>query len=222
MRWVEIGAEGCNSDQIDSCYGLRMLMAMFDKSFIHAINEEEAAVFDVHFFTNITPLFFVEVLGDLEKSDLSNERREALVRNLAAKTPLFASFPNLPHLHIERHELLGHKVEMRRVPLVGHGRRVQSEQGLGTVFDPSPEALARDRWREGKFEASEYAAARAWREMLAQAPESMETLLRGNSRQYSFSDVTAIKRFVDRVIDRDGSRYRTLKTSLEVLGEGTS
>lgn len=201
------------------CYATRMLMAMFDKSFIHAINEEEAAVFDMHFLTNITPLFFVEVLGDLEKSDVTNsEKRAALVRNLAAKTPLFRSYPSVPHAEIVGHELLGYEVEMRRVPLVGHGRRVQGEEGMGTVFDGSPEMLARDRWRSGKFEASEYAAARAWREMLAQAPESMEGFLRGNARRYSFSDLSAVKRFVDRVIDRDGSRYRTLKSALEVLG----
>jgi hypothetical protein len=101
---------------------------------------------------------------------------------------------------------------------VGHGRRVQGKEGIGTVFDGSPEMLARDRWRSGKFESTEYAAARAWREMLARAPESMENFLEGRSGRYSFSDLAAVKRFVDRVIDRDGARYRTLKTGLEVLG----
>lgn len=47
-----------------------MLMTMFDKSFIHGITTEEAAVFDVHFMSNLTPLFFVEVLADLEKSGM--------------------------------------------------------------------------------------------------------------------------------------------------------
>jgi hypothetical protein len=193
-------------------------MAMFDKSFIHAINEEEAAVFDVHFLTNITPLFFVEVLADLEKADLTDEKRTALVRNLAMKTPLFRSYPNVPHLPIVRNELLGCEVELRRVPLIGQGRRVQGKDGLGTVFDASPETQARDRWRDGKFEAAEYLAARAWRAMLAQAPESMGSFLQGNPARYSFTDLEAIKHFVDRIIDRDGSRYRTLKAALEVLG----
>ena len=89
---------------------------------------------------------------------------------------------------------------------------------MGTVFDGSPEMLARNRWRLGKFEATEYAAARAWREMLAQAPENMERFLRGNAGRYSFPDLAAIKRFVDQFIDRDGSRYRTLKAGLDVLG----
>ena len=40
-------------------------MTVFDKSFIHGITTEEAAVFDVHFMSNLTPLFFVEVLADL-------------------------------------------------------------------------------------------------------------------------------------------------------------
>jgi len=62
-----------------------MPIALFDKSFIHGITVEEAAVFDMHFIANITPLFFVEVLGDLEKLDVSEyDRRTALVKSLAA------------------------------------------------------------------------------------------------------------------------------------------
>jgi hypothetical protein len=46
----------------------------------------------------------------------------------------------------------------------------------------------------------------------------MGGFLQGNAGRYSFSDLAAIKRFVDQVIDRDGSRHRTLIASLGLLG----
>jgi len=40
-------------------------VAVFDRSFLHSLNREEAAIFDVMFMSNITPLFFIETLADL-------------------------------------------------------------------------------------------------------------------------------------------------------------
>lgn len=196
-----------------------MLMAIFDKSFVHSINADEAAVFDMHFMSNITPLFFVEVLADLEKGDLkSDEERTALVRTLAAKTPSFRSYPNIPHAEIVLHELLGDDVEIRGVPLVGGGRRVQSAEGLGTVFEEPPEMRATNRWKDGEFGEDEYAAARSWREMLRRAPEGFVGFVGDNPGRLSFRDLAAVKRMADRLLDRDGYRRRTLRTMLSALG----
>ena len=83
-----------------------MLMTMFDKSFIHGISLDEAVIFDAHFFTNITPLFFVEVLGDLEKGDMTDARaRNSLIKSLAAKTPSYHSYANVPHTVLAEGEL---------------------------------------------------------------------------------------------------------------------
>ena len=199
-------------------YIARMLMAIFDKSFIHSITAEEAAVFDMHFMSNLTPLFFVEVLADLEKANLADEEaRAALVRNLAGKTPSMRSYSNIPHHEIALHELLGYPVEMRNVPLVRGGRRVQSADGLGTVFEHSPEMKAAERWHRGVFGEEEYASARQWRELLRRAPESLGIFTCGSASRFSFTDVVAVKQLTERILDRDGTRFRTLSAALEVF-----
>lgn len=188
-----------------------MLMTMFDKSFIHGISLDEAVVFDVHFFTNITPLFFVEVLGDLEKGNITDTAaRNSLVKSLAAKTPSYHSYANVPHTVLVANELLGHAVQMKRLPVVGGGRRVQTENGLGTVFEEPPELMAKNRWHDGNFEQAEYELARSWREALAANPAAMQSLLGGNPSRFSFRDHAAIKKKVDSLIDK-GTRLTTLK-----------
>jgi len=195
-----------------------MLMTIFDKSFVHGITADEAAVFDMHFMSNMTPLFFVEVLADLEKGNLkTDEERVALVRTLAAKTPSFRSYPNILHAELVLHELLGDPVEIRGVPVVGGGRRVQSPDGLGTVFEESPEMRATNRWKDGEFGPQEYAAARSWREMLKHAPAAFASFVGDNPERMSFRDLAAVKRTADRILNRDGSRRRTLRAMLSAL-----
>ena len=198
-----------------------MLMSIFDKSFIHAISADEAAVFDMHFMSNITPLFFIEVLADLEKTNLE-EGREALVKSLAGKTPVWASYPNMPHGQIVEMELRGYPIELRQVPIVGGGRRVQTAEGLGTVYDESPEMKAKSRWDRGEFGADEYQVARAWRDALRAAPAETAVLLDGSPYRFTFDDLASIKRHVDRLLDRSGSRYSTLNGALELFGVGRS
>jgi hypothetical protein len=195
-----------------------MLMALFDKSFIHGITIEEAAVFDLHFFTNITPLFFVEVLGDLEKLDVAeNDRRTALVKSLAAKTPEMHSYPNVTHLELTRAELMGHPVEMNGRPHVGGGRRIQNHKGLGTVFEEAPEMRAKNRWHKGNFEAQEYELAKAWRETLAANPAAMEKLIKGSANRFTFSNHAAINTKANELIEKS-SRVTAINAAFEVGG----
>ena len=194
-----------------------MLMSIFDKSFIHAINADEAAVFDVHFMSNITPLFFVEVLADLEKTNLESGR-EALVKSLAGKTPDWRSYANIPHHDLVAMELMGHPIELRRVPAIRGGRKVHTSDGPGTIFDEFPELKAKSRWRAGVFGPEEYATARAWRAMLQAAPTQAAGLLSGSANRFTFADLSAVKRYVDQIVDPDNSRFGTLKGALELLG----
>lgn len=194
-----------------------MLMSIFDKSFIHAINADEAAVFDMHFMSNVTPLFFVEVLADLEKTDQS-EGREALVKSLAAKTPVWGSYTNMPHRDLVAGELMGNSLEIRGVPILGKGRRVRTNDGLGTVYDEPPEMKAKSRWDDGQFGPEEYAAAREWRATLAAAPEHLAELLQGSPYRFSFADLPAIRRYIDQMLNKDGSRLATLKSVMDLRG----
>jgi hypothetical protein len=40
---------------------------LFDKSILQSLSLDEAVWLDTFYYPNITPLFFVETLGDLEK-----------------------------------------------------------------------------------------------------------------------------------------------------------
>jgi hypothetical protein len=42
-------------------------IVIFDKSALQALNMDEAVWFDAFFSSNVTPIFFVETLADLEK-----------------------------------------------------------------------------------------------------------------------------------------------------------
>ena len=202
-----------------TCAGqIFMLMTIFDKSFIHSITAEEAVVFDQHFMSNLTPLFFVEVLADLEKANLQHpEDRVKLVQTLAGKTPSFHSYPNVHHSQIVLNELMGRPTEIRGVPIVGGGRRVQSKEGLGTVFEPSPEMKAAQRWHNGEFGDEEYAVARAWREQLRRAPDHFDQTVQGSGSRFSFRDLSAVKATADSMVHRDGWRLPMLKQMLEVF-----
>ena len=81
---------------------------IFDKSSLESLNLDEAVMLDNFYMSNITPLFFVECLADLEKAIRSQSTPEQLVGSLAARTPESQSYPNLHHATILRSELAGH------------------------------------------------------------------------------------------------------------------
>lgn len=46
-----------------------MIPTIFDKSFLESLTLDEAVWFDNFFLANITPIFYVETLADLEKEN---------------------------------------------------------------------------------------------------------------------------------------------------------
>jgi len=120
---------------------------------------------DNFYMSNITPLFFVECLADLEKTIRSNSTPEQLVGSLATRTPESQSYPNVHHATILRGELAGKfdlKTAHGRVMLAG-GRHVQLGDKKGIIFEHSPEAEAISRWGKREFLELERNTARQWR-----------------------------------------------------------
>jgi hypothetical protein len=60
---------------------------IFDKSSLESLNLDEAVLLDNFYMSNITPLFFVECLADLEKTIRSRSSPEQLVGSLTNRTP---------------------------------------------------------------------------------------------------------------------------------------
>ena len=73
-------------------------IALFDKSFIEMLNLDQAALFDFMFLSNICPIYLTEVLADLEKEKPGERTREKVVADVAKKTPVVHSYPNIMHL----------------------------------------------------------------------------------------------------------------------------
>ena len=141
---------------------------IFDKSSLESLDLDEAVMLDNFYMSNITPLFFVECLADLEKAIRSNSTPEQLVGSLATRTPESQSYPNVHHATILRGELAG-KFELKtvhgRVMLAG-GRHVQLGEKKGVIFERSPEAEAISRWGKREFLELERNIARQWRRAL--------------------------------------------------------
>src|SRR5688572_28375517 len=140
-------------------------ITLFDKSFLQALSFDEAPLFDMFFAANISPIFFVETLADLQK-DFTNRVAEEEVGRLAARTPTMHSYPNVHHAELCLHDLLTGAVKWARVPAVRNGIPVREEGKVSVIHKNSPEAEAFERWRKGKFQQLEREIATFWRQHL--------------------------------------------------------
>jgi hypothetical protein len=141
---------------------------IFDKSLLQSLNPDESALLDHFFLCNITPIFFIETLGDLEKEMRSGRTPEEVVGQLAYKTPDWSSAPNAHHANLLAAELLGlGEVVMDGRIVRAQGRAVQRNGKFGIIYEESDEEQALSRWQRGEFLVLERKIAKQWREALA-------------------------------------------------------
>ena len=126
-------------------------ITIFDKSALQSLNPDEALWFDWFYKTNITPLFYVETLADLDKQMRGGRTPEHVVGNIAYKTPVIGSELNVHHQTMCLHDLLGETVRMKCLPIVGRGRSVKTGDRMGIIFERPPEMEAFERWQRHDF-----------------------------------------------------------------------
>jgi hypothetical protein len=198
-------------------------IALFDKSFIEMLNVDEAAVFDALYSSVICPVFFTEVLADLSLSEVAAGDRavERIVGDVAKKTPVMHSTPNLLHTTICLGEMMGHPVEMRRVPLRAAGQKVRRSDGsVGVIYKNAPEAEAFDRWQRGQFREIERDFAARWREQLTSIDPALmakltKAILKISSSPRNLKEAMTIARDV---VHGEGQNFFTLKSAYHLLG----
>ena len=178
---------------------------IFDKSFLESLSPDEAVWLDQFFLTNITPLFFVETLADLEKSARFGRTPEDVVGSLAYKTPDLHSKANVHHRTLLEGELLEDgKIDMEYGrPHIGGGRYVELGGHTGALFEASPEEEALKRWQDHKFLEVERFYAKQWREGLSNINlgdvySQLQKSFAGHPKPKTLEDVKAM---VDKVID---------------------
>jgi hypothetical protein len=143
---------------------------LFDKSSLESLSVDEAVLLDNFYTCNITPVFFVECLADLEKSIIrSKSTPEQLVGSLATRTPDTQATANVFHLDILKGELMG-SFDLRTIahrPMRISGEYVQLGDSKGMVYRAGPEEEALRRWIAREFMDVERSVAREWRKNIS-------------------------------------------------------
>jgi hypothetical protein len=144
---------------------------IFDKSTLESLSLDEAVLLDNFYMSNITPLFYVECLADLERKMIRMKSTpEQLVGSLAERTPDSQSSANVYHLRILQGELSG-QFDMDTVllrPFRASGELVELGGSKGMIFQPSEEEQAVQRWAQHEFLDLERQIAKGWRRMISQ------------------------------------------------------
>jgi hypothetical protein len=139
---------------------------LFDKSSLESLSVDESVLLDNFYTCNITPVFFVECLADLEKNIVrSRSTPEQLVGSLATRTPDTQAAANVFHLDILKAELMGN-FDLRTIvhrPLMKSGEYVQLGDSRGMVYRMSKEEEALRRWIAREFMDVERSVAKEWR-----------------------------------------------------------
>ena len=193
---------------------------IFDKSTLQGLSPNEAVWLDNFYLANITPIFFVETLADLEKEVQKGRTAEEVVGSLAYKTPDYSSKPNAHHRYLLEGELFaGQEVDMvYGRPHITGGKQVELGNKKGVFFDPSPEEEALSRWQDGKFLEVERFNAKKWREELSGI--DLEATYRAYQVLFPTGkpkDLEGIKKIVDQFIDA-ADQENVLKFGLMLIG----
>jgi hypothetical protein len=175
-------------------------LIIFDKSALQALSVDESCWLDRFFISNITPLFYVETLADLEKPQKGKRTAAEIVGEIAYKTPVESTVPNTFHESLVLQDLLGNAVPMNQQAVLSGGQTKRDEDGnLIIHFREFPEMAAMQRWQDGKFEEIELEAARGWRNYLKNLNFDSMIEWVGNtiSRATRFKSLGEVKKFAD-------------------------
>lgn len=171
-------------------------ITIFDKSALEALNPDEAALFGQFYLINLTPLFFIETLADLEKRVRDGQTPDHVVGSIAYRTANMSAHPNAHHDLIVVNELLGRqRVPMDGRIMVAGGRNVQSRGKSGVVFEDAPEAIALHRFQQHEFLEVERDIAREWRASLVEETShkwDVTAMLETIKRPRTFAEVKAL------------------------------
>jgi hypothetical protein len=172
---------------------------LFDKSALQALSMDESVWFDTFFSVNVTPIFYIETLADLEKEVAAGKNAEDLVGMLAEKTPSSA-YPNVHHRTLLGAELDGHKIDLNGKPVISAGELMRAEDGsIGIHIDEFPEQAALLRWQGHDFLEIERDLAKDWRaDLSGHDPGRLVGLVKNVlPGEVKISDLAQLKDFVD-------------------------
>lgn len=189
---------------------------IFDKSFLQALNPDQAVIFDLLYQTNVVPVLFIEILADLAKEEARGRKPEEVTAGLAAKAPSMQVYLNAPHAALCVGEMFGQPVRMEGRPVIQGGQHMQADGREGTVFDLPGEIEAMLRWSDQRFTEGERTFAAAWREGVNAL--DLDRLAREFVPRSPVKTLEQAREEAARIVRADGSRFRLLKRVFDMLG----
>ena len=196
---------------------------IFDKSTLQSLNPDQAHWMDNFFMSNITPLFYIETLADLEKEVRVGKTPEQVVGEIAYKSPDMQAYPNVHHLTLIWGELTGKgKIEMTGFPILGGGQPVTLGGATGIIYKQSPEEEAFNRWQNGEFLELERGMAKRWRRELESIDlKAMAASFKGmHERAGRPQELADIKALAEAIVDGP-EQEAVLRMALELtIGYG--
>ncbi|HJM04707.1 MAG TPA: hypothetical protein QF549_03720 [Candidatus Saccharimonadaceae bacterium] len=195
-------------------------ITIFDKSALQSFSMDESVWFDAFTLGNVTPLFYVETLADLEKSVRGGKTPEEFVGMLSFKVPNNA-VPNVHHKHLIESELMtGESTGMDGYggPVLAGAQPKKNANGTFSIhFDEFPEDAALTRWHNGEFQEIERNIAKEWRTELSR----QDNTERMNKVRYIFpataeiSNLQQLKTEIDKFCDSDD--IQVIKLTLDLM-----
>jgi len=133
---------------------------------LQALSVDETNWLDNFFLTNVTPLFLIETLADLEKEVGAGRTPKDVVGHLALRTPDMQAYPCTHHRKLIGGDLYGTAIPMDgRIPC-DSGKVVNLNDKRGVFFSRTKEEEALQRWYKGEFLDVERQIAKTWRREL--------------------------------------------------------
>ncbi len=194
---------------------------IFDKSTIQSLSDEEARWLTHHYFSNITPILFFEILADLKKEFRDKRSPETFVAGLADKFSPINSVVNTHHIYLFMNELIaGIPVEMDKRAVIGGGKIITDATGKKGVFlDEPPEQEAFRRWQKGEFAELEHLVAKRWRTAIQEIDsEAFVKHWHGLMQGAQIPNLEYATRLVDSFCSGNKTRFTLLKALMLSLG----
>lgn len=193
---------------------------IFDKSTLQSISIDESVFLQQFFLTNLTPLFYVETLGDLDLGVHKGGKPIVdIISALAIKVPSSGIFPNVHHSRLVVGNLLGQRVEMDgRTIRDGGEEKIDTEGNIGVHYSESKEEAALRRWHRGEYSTVERFFSRGWRSTLSNLSFDLVLGIVKNviPADTKFSNPEQIKEFVDNYLKTN--QKELLFLAFELLG----
>jgi hypothetical protein len=193
---------------------------IIDKSTLQGLTRSEGKWLGQHFMVVIPPVFFSEVLADINKD---REKKTSTgtglgdARMLAGKIPSYSLTPNMEAMDIVQLELAGRIQPPDGRPVVDAQVRRLADGTVGAYIDSTPMQAVLDRWVKGDFDGLEHKFAKGWRSRAASIDLEKAVKDHSSSRLRDVRSLEDLCVLVDALMNKPNQNYANLIRWLEVL-----